>query len=128
MAAVTYSYYTDVFLGDAVAASDFPKYEKRAEDIINTVVRGVDVSTLPADVQDAYKAAICYQVDYYSEVGLTTAVTGSAANSYTLGKVRVENGAAYKGARAMISPAAISILELSGLLYRGIPVKGAWNW
>lgn len=128
MAAVTYQYYTDTFLGDAVAANDFPKYEKRAEDIINTVVRGVDVSALPADVQDAYKAAICYQVDYYSEVGLTTAVTGSAANSYTLGKVRVENGAAYKGARAMISPAAISILELSGLLYRGIPVKGAWNW
>ena len=128
MAAVTYSYYTDTFLGDAVAASDFPKYEKRAEDIINTVVRRVDVSTLPTDVQDAYKAAICYQIDYYSEVGLNTAVTGSAANSYTLGKVRVENGAAYKGARAMVCPAAISILELSGLLYRGIPVKGAWNW
>ena len=128
MSAVTYEYYTEVFLGDAVAASDFPKYEKRAEDIINTVVRGVDVSTLPADVQDAYKAAICYQIDYYSEVGLTTAVTGSAANSYTLGKVRVENGAAYKGARAMVCPAAISILEMSGLLYRGIPVKGAWIW
>lgn len=128
MAAVTYQYYTDTFIGDAVAASDFQKYEKRAEDIINTVVRGVDVSTLPADVQDAYKAAICYQIDYYSEVGLSTAVTGSAANSYTLGKVRVENGSAYKGARSMVCPAAISILELSGLLYRGIPVKGAWCW
>lgn len=128
MAAVTYQYYTDTFIGDAVAATDFPKYEKRAEDIINTVVRGVDISTLPASVQDAYKAAICYQIDYYSEVGLNTAVTGSAANSYTLGKVRVENGAAYKGARTMVSPAAISMLEMSGLLYRGIHVKGAWNW
>lgn len=128
MAAVTYSYYTDTFLGDAVAASDFPRYEKRAEDVIKNVTRGVDVSTLPASVQDAYKAAICYQIDYFAEVGLSTAVTGSAASSYTLGKVRVENGAAYKGARTMVSPAAISMLEMSGLLYRGIPVKGAWNW
>lgn len=128
MAAVTYSYYTDTYLGDAVAASDFPRYEKRAEDVINNVTRGVDVSTLPASVQDAYKAAICYQIDYFAEVGLSTAVTGSAASSYTLGKVRVENGAAYKGARTMVSPAAISMLEMSGLLYRGIHVKGAWNW
>lgn len=123
---VTYEYYTDTYLGNSVAASDFPRYEKRAEDVIRNVTRGADVSSLPSDAQDAYKAAICYQVDYLFEVGLSTAVTGSAASSYTLGKVRVENGSSYKGVRSMLSPAAVSILELSGLLYRGIPVKGAW--
>lgn len=123
---VTYEYYTETYLGNSVAATDFDRYEKRAEDVIRNVTRGADVSSLPSDVQDAYKAAICYQMDYFFEVGLSTAVTGSAASSYTLGKVRVENGSSYKGVRSMLSPAAISVLELSGLLYRGIPVKGAW--
>lgn len=128
MAIVTYQYYTNTFLGETVAETDFLRYEKRAEDIIKVITRGADYTALPADQQDAYKAAICYQIDYYSEVGLNVAVTGSAANSYTLGRVRVENGSAHKGTKSMVCPAAISILELSGLLYRGIPVKGAWIW
>lgn len=126
MATVDFNYYVETYMGDTVAASDFDRYEKRAEDVIKNVTRGVDITHLPADAQDAYKAAICYQIDYFAEVGLTTAVTGSAATSYTLGRVRVENGAGYTGVRSMVSPAAISILELTGLLYRGIPTKGAW--
>ena len=119
MATVDFSYYTETYLGNSVAESGFDRYEKRAEDVIKNVTRGVDITPLPADVQEAYKAAICYQIDYFAEVGLSTAVTGSAATSYTLGRVRVENGAASKGVRSMVSPAAISILEM-------IPVKGAW--
>ena len=128
MAVVDYAYYTGVYLGDSVTTADFPRYEKRAEAIIESLTRGAYSDTLPADVQTAYKAAICYQVDYLADVGLSAAVTGSVANSYSIGKVRVESGAAVSGAKAMVSPAAISILEMTGLLSRKLPVKGAWTW
>ena len=128
MAAVNYQYYAGTYLGDSVTSADFPRYELRAETIIDNLTRGAYSDTLPEDVQTAYKAAICYQVDYLAEVGLSAAVTGSVANSYTIGKVRVESGESVKGAKAMVSPAAISVLEMSGLLSRKIPVKGAWAW
>lgn len=130
MAVVDYAYYTGVYLGDSVTTADFPRYEKRAEAIIESLTRGAYSDTLPADVQTAYKAAICYQVDYLADVGLSAAVTGSVARSYSIGKVRVENGASasVKRGMEMVSPAAISILEMTGLLSRKLPVKGAWAW
>ena len=129
MAVVDYQYYTEEYLGDTVNAADFDRYELRAETIINSLTRGAYSDTLPAEVQTAYKAAICYQVDYLAEVGLSAAVTGSVARSYSIGKVRVENGASASVKRSdMVSPAAISILEMTGLLSRKLPVKGAWAW
>lgn len=126
MAVVSYQYYTSTFLGDSVTSEQWAKYEKRAEDLIRSITHGVEIDSLPEDSQDAYKAAICYQVDYFAEIGLSTALTGSTASSYSIGRIRVENGSNVKGAASMVSPAAISILTMSGLLFRGVAVRGCF--
>ncbi len=106
MAIVTYAYYTDSYLGETIAETDFPKYEKRAERIITQITHGrvteESFATLPLFQQDAVKDAICSQIDFFELYGLDVAISGKTADGWTVGKVRVDGGrraAASWGAR-----------------------------
>lgn len=126
MAIVNYQYYTNTFFGETIAETDFGKYEARAQDAIFLLCRNRisedDFDKLSADMQSAVKKAICAQCEYFSLYGLDVANTGLNNGGFTVGKVRVDKGSSnYSGARATISPLAISYLEQTGLLNPNVP-------
>lgn len=137
MALVTYEYYTNTYLGEPVAAGDFPRYEARAEQTISAVCRGaypviLDELTSKGMTQAAqalttlYSNAICAQIEYFAANGLLAVTAGQSGESFTVGKVSVTAGSAggsfaTRGA-AMLAPQAQMLLEQVGLTGRHIAV------
>ena len=127
MATVTYAYYKDIYLGEPIADTDFPRAEAAAERLVNQITRGraVDLAALPPALQDAVKNAICAQVEYYALNGVEVSIGGKMADSWTVGRVHVSEGssaAAKIGPATMVCPNAVSILEQTGLLNPAVPV------
>ena len=137
MAIVDLNYYNNIYFGETIATADFPRYERRAEDLINTVTRGqypimldkLGTSTAATALTNAYKNAICAQIEYFKASGLLSVTTGTSGDSFTVGKVSVNkgnNGATFSNrGTALLSPLAMSYLEQTGLLGRavGVPVE-----
>ena len=118
---VSYDFYTDTYYGEPVTADDFPRFEARAEDAILIMIHRTadEAAALPAAVLLAVQKAICAQIDYLFEYGMSVSVYGKeAGGGFTVGKVSVNNGSATAaaGARSMIVPAAMAYLEQTGLL------------
>lgn len=138
MALVTQTFYTDTYYGETIAAADFPRYDARAEDMILGLIKKTEaqVLALPSDTLLLVRKAICAQIEYLYEYGLTVAVYGKeAGGGFTVGKVSVNNGsstAAASGARSMIAPAVYVYLEQTGLLNPAVPTAGMppqyWGW
>jgi hypothetical protein len=137
MAIVTYSYYTDTYLGEAVASDDFPQMDAKAERLINQITHGRAsfFDALPAFQQQAIKDAICAQIEYYAVMGTDVSINGETSSGWTVGKVRVDGGIKNKetGAVSMVCAAAIAALEQTGLLNPQVPTLGEpprlpWPW
>ena len=130
---VSYDYYKNTYYGEPVAADDFPRYEARAEDAILLYIKKTvdEAAVLPAAVLTAVQKAICAQIDYLFEYGMSVSVFGKeAGGGFTVGKVSVNNGSAIgaaSGARSMIVPAAYAYLERTGLLNPQVDT-GAEPW
>ena len=135
---VSYDYYNNTYMGEAISQADFPRYEANAERVIAFATsnkyqavldyytaQGYD--TAAQNLQTAYMSAICAQIEYYIANGLLAVSTGQSGESFTVGKVSVSSGGnttfAMRGV-AMVSPAAQMYLEQTGLLGRGLPVVG----
>ena len=140
MALVTYSFYTSSYYGEAIAEADFPRYDARAEDLILGLIRKTEeeAGALPASVLLAVQKAICAQIEYFIEYGISVAVYGKeAGGGFTVGRVSVHEGsssagAAASGSRSMIAPAVYTYLERTGLLNPAVQVQGMppqyWGW
>lgn len=138
MALVTQAFYADTYLGEPIAAADFPRLDARAEDLILGLIKKTEAQAeaLAAPVLLLIRKAVCAQIEYLNEYGIGVAVYGKeAGGGFTVGKVSVHEGsgdAAASGARSMIAPAVYVYLEQTGLLYPGIPAFGmpsqAWGW
>lgn len=121
-ALVDYEFYTNTYMGEPITADDFPRYEARAEDAILIVINKTveEMGALPAPILLAVQKAICAQIDYLYEYGMSISVYGKeAGGGFTVGKVSVNNGSAIgtaSGLRSMIVPAAYAYLERTGLL------------
>lgn len=129
MAIVNYDFYTYEFFGEAIAECDFERYEARAQDAILLLCRNrvseAELDKLPPLLQTAVKKAICAQCEYLSLYGLDVANTGETSGGFTVGKVTIQgnggNSGGRIGAKASISPLAISYLEQTGLLDPSVP-------
>lgn len=66
---------------------------------------------------EAVKLAVCAQVEYWSQMGETTAIGGGAVN-FSLGDLSMNMGDAKT--MGTVSPRAKGYLNDQGLLYRGI--------
>lgn len=137
MAIVTYAYYTETYLGEPIAETVFPRYEARAEDLVQQITRGADYDSLPSAFQTLYQKAICAQIEYYVLQGVNTATEGaSAGGSYTIGKISVGRGSGNSASDAsaeymMVAPAVRGYLEQTGLLSRHVDtldVRNGWWW
>lgn len=123
---VDYSYFTDDYLGLGVQSSDWPRLEMRAEEAVDNLTRGAleNFNSMPSDVQELVKKAICSQVEYYgaysTEIGFKAEDGG-----FTVGKVSVSGSSQSAdgfGSKMFYSPRAIEFLERAGLLGRQVGV------
>ena len=128
-AIVDFTYYRDVYMGTEADSTSFPALNAHASRVIGMMTRWqVDESNfaeLPPIIQTMYKLAVCSQVDFLSINGIESVAGGEESVGFSVGKVRVDGKAKASAGGAMsasISPAAISYLEQTGLMYPGIPV------
>ena len=120
-----YSYYKDNYLGVGVACDEYERIEMRAEEAIDNLTRGAlaHFGTMPADVQELVRKAICSQVEYYG--AYSTEIGFKAENEgFTVGKVTVAGSSqsGESGSKMFYSPRAIGFLERAGLLNRNVGV------
>lgn len=113
------TYYYDTYYGAAVDTADFPRYEKRAEEVINRLTRNriadTGIASYTAAEQETIKNAVCAQIEYYAYNGIDAASSGAISESFTVGKVSVSGGRP-AGKSSMISPQAVAFLEPTGLM------------
>ena len=130
-AIVDYTYYVDTYKGSEAAVASFPALNAHASRVIANMTRWqvdeTNFSELPSIVQTLYKLAICSQIDFLAINGIDSLNDGEGAVGFTVGKVRVDGKGKTGTGGAMsanVSPAALSYLEQTGLMYPGVPVVG----
>lgn len=125
---VTPEYYSNTYMGEAVEPAAFPRLELRAEELVGRLTRGrvteANFDALPTSLQNAYMDAICAQIEYMQAMGISVATYGNTAQSFTVGKVRVDGSKLTTGAASMVCPAVIAILEQTGLMNPAVPALG----
>lgn len=132
MAYITYQQYIDIYGSSSISEEEFPVYAGLASDLIDSatqyrITRGGGISALPVLVQTLVQKAAAAQVLYFTQVGLETALTGQAGQSFTVGKVSVNGGglanqANKKIGALMICPLALAYLEQTPLMERRVEV------
>lgn len=128
-AIVDFTYYTQTYMGTEADQTSFPALNAHASRVIASMTRWQvnedNISSFPSLTQTLYKLAICSQIDFLAANGIESITGGEESVGFSVGKVRVD-GKAKSGAggamSASISPAAVSYLEQTGLMYPGIPV------
>ena len=108
------TYYTDEYYGEPT--EDFDKYEKRASDEIDRLtsyrVKQNGLESLTTFQQDLFKKAVAALVEDYAVNGLRS----ESLQSVNIGSFSyTEDGSA-----ASVGKQALSYLNDSGLLYRGL--------
>lgn len=128
-AIVDFTYYSSVYMGSEADATSFPALNAHASRVVASMTRWqVDednFSSFPSLTQTLYKLAICSQIDFLAANGIESITGGEESVGFSVGKVRVDGKAKSSVGGAMsasISPATISYLEQTGLMYPGVPV------
>ena len=128
---VTEEYYNETYIGEAVDTAAFPRFNKRAEDLVNHITHGriKDFETFSADLQEAVQNAICAQIEFYALNGIEVSIIGDSTQGFTVGKVNIQKGntKALTAAQSMIAPMCFSYLECTGLLNPQVET-GAEPW
>lgn len=123
--ALNYNYYCHTYLGDSVSEEAFPQYLRRAQMAIGALIGW---QAVPERFQEIFNEAICTQIDYYADQGLTVAASGGTESGWTVGKVSVQasrsSSASASRAADTIAPGVIALLERTGLLNPAVPVRG----
>lgn len=118
---VSETYYNGTYYGEPIEPTDHQRFEARAEDMILRLVHHTaeEVEAMPEATLNAVRMAICAQMEYLAEYGMTVGTFGKTAGGFTVGKVSVQGGssaATDAGARSMYCAAVYSYLERTGLL------------
>ena len=128
-AIVDFQYYSTVYMGSEADEASFPALNAHASRVVAMMTRWqVDennIDQFPSIVQTMYRLAVCSQIDYLAANGIESLFDGESSVGFSVGKVRVDGKSKASAGGAMsasISPAAVSYLEQSGLMYPGIPV------
>lgn len=131
MSVVDFEYYSTVYMGTEADQASFPTLNAHASRVVGSMtgwqVDDTNISDLPSLTQTLYKLAVCSQIDFLSINGVESMTGGEDSVGFSVGKVRVDGKAKASTGGAMsasVSPAAISYLEQTGLMYPGVPVMG----
>lgn len=129
-------YYDNVFKGVPIEdESTFSRFAERASDLIDQVTNYVvyqKIDTFPPFIQEMVKKATAAQVEYYlihggpEEVDAGTNEAGEIRiGNFSYGRGRSSTGEEGTNRQeSRVSPSVVGYLAPTGLLYRGIGVKG----
>ena len=118
-------YYNNTFQGELVDSADFPSLCERAGELIEelTLYRLTPLTfpTMPEDVQEIVKKAVCAQIEYLDANGGSDLDNGSGIQGATLGKFSYSGSTGANGSteQSRFSPRAERLLWPTGLTYRG---------
>ena len=124
---LTFADYTDLGFSDITNAEGFEKIEHQAQRAVDGIIdyfyqdHDINKDTNAKRV-DAYKAAICEQIDFIVETGITSSyVNGDDFNSISIGRLSLQptNHASTNGMIHGVCREAYRLLAHYGLLYRG---------
>jgi len=124
---LTYAEYTDLGFSDLSSADGFEKIEHQAQRAIDGVIdyfyqdHDINKDTNAKRV-DAYKSAICEQIDFINQTGVTASyANGDDFNSISVGRLSLQpsNHAVSNGTIHGVCKEAYRLLAHYGLLYRG---------
>ncbi|MEN7359477.1 hypothetical protein ABC915_21910 [Bacillus licheniformis] len=137
MAYITPDYYKNDYMGaPAPSDEDLNRYIKRASDVIDEVTNyrlyGSKFEEMPDIIKDIIRKATAAQVEFYVVKGGTAEVNAgenSSMDSVSVGSFSYSGGSGGSDSNSgrdagRISPAALSLLSKTGLLYRGVFVRG----
>lgn len=124
---VTFEDYTDLGFSDIESPEGFDKIERQAQRAVDGVTDYfyqdhpiVDDPNLKR--VDAYKSAICEQIDFINQTGINTSyASGDDFNSISIGRLSLQpsNHATQDGMIHGVCKEAYRLLAHYGLLYRG---------
>lgn len=114
------TFYKDVYLGEPVGETDFPRLFVRAQETLQAVTLG-RLYTVNETLMDHVKRALCAQIEYLHMMGVESATVGTSDGSYTTGHVSVSGGSSGGGEASAVTACARAQMHLfpTGLLYRG---------
>lgn len=105
-----------------VAEDDFPKVLSKASDVIDSVTRAFyRFNDIEQDVpyrREQFKKAVCTQIDYFVDMGATSAHQLKSVQSVAIGRTNVSLGGG--STNNVVSEDALRLLMPTGLLYRGV--------
>lgn len=129
---VDQEYYKQTFMGLEVPKSSWARYNRAAEDVINTICNGYFDNHTVANLQlttdaDRVRNAVCAQIEFYVDQGGITANERAAAQnqpkSFTVGNFSMTNGTTAStkvAATGDVDVRVVRYLQPTGLLYRGV--------
>lgn len=132
MAYITYEQFVALYGDQGLTSSDFPMYATAASSLIDSITRYTiprcgGLSAFPEWVRQAVQQAAGAQVLYYVQNGFESIQTGQTGQSFTAGKVSVNDGAINSGngggdaaAQSLVSPLVRVLLEQTGLMGRNV--------
>lgn len=123
---LTYEEYQNIGFSD-VAEVDFPKYERKASDVLDSITRDFyQHQDLETDVplrRNKFKSAIAAQIDYFYDLGGTSSHELNSPLAITIGRTQVSSGADnQKKTNNIVADDVYMYLRSAGLLYGGIGV------
>ena len=125
MGYITEDYYRQVYCGNDVDGIDV--LIERASDIIDNVtmmrIGGEEgLARLSPVIAERVRRATAAEVEYLGAVGGTVEIeTAAKLGGFSIGKCSVTGGSSASGGVSdSLSPSALSYLEPTGLLYRGL--------
>ena len=128
-AIVDFAYYTDTYKGNEADETSFPALYAHASRLIGTMTRWQvteeSFPEFPSIVKTLVQLAICSQIDFLAINGVDDMNSGDGGGGFTVGKVTVHgrsNSGKGGAMSAYLSPAAVSYLEQTGLMYAGAGV------
>ena len=124
---LTYAEYTDLGFSDLSSADGFEKIEHQAQRAVDGVIdyfyQDHDISKdTNAKRVDAYKSAICEQIDFINQTGITASyANGDDFNNISIGRLSLQpsNHVVSDGMIHGVCKEAYRLLAHYGLLYRG---------
>lgn len=124
MGYITEDYYRDVYMGEP--AENLGMLIARASDIIDDItmmriggVTGLD--RLSPVIAERVRRAVAAEAEFLASAGGAAEIdAASVCSGFSIGKFSVSGGSSSKSGSAMVSNSAVSYLEPTGLLYRGV--------
>lgn len=117
-------FYNEVFGGESVPEDKFPRYSKRATDVIDQLtdyqIKKIGLDNFSDLVQELIKKATAAQVEYYQLEGIEVDSTGNTESGagFSLGKFSYSSSGGSSSNRQSnrVSSNALGYLEHTGLI------------